>query len=185
VLWGQSFCGFGWKLKRNGAVFLRSVDSQLSDSVTDIAIKRLKNGKASGTDGILNEMIKSSASKLLPLLAKLFNSILSNGFFPSIWRVNMITPLHKKGDKNNPSNYRGIAISSHLSKLFCSVLHNRLNQYVQDNNTIPKEQIGYKAKTRTSDHIYTLKTIIDKYINKLPRKYLFCCFVDFKYKIYN
>jgi hypothetical protein len=71
----------------------------------------------------------------------------------------MITPLHKKGDKN---------------------LHNRLSQYVQDNNTIPKEQIGYKAKTRTSDHIYTLKTIIDKYINKLPRKYLFCCFVDFK-----
>lgn len=41
-------------------------------------------------------------------------------------------------------------------------------------------QIGYKKKSRTSDHILTLKALIDKFINKAPRQYLFACFVDFK-----
>jgi hypothetical protein len=167
-------------IKMNKDNVFNELSFMISPSEIIKAIKHLKNGKASGTGGILNEMNKSSAPKFLPLFVKLFNAILSNGFFPSIWRINMITPLHKKGAKDNPANYRGIAISSHLSKLFCGVLHNRLNKYAQDHDIIPKEQIGYKAKTRTSDHIYTLKTIIDKYINKLPRKYLFCCFVDFK-----
>ena len=47
-------------------------------------------------------------------------------------------------------------------------------------NLIPLNQIGYKKKTRTVDHILTLKHIIDKHIFRLPRKYLFVCFVDFK-----
>ena len=74
----------------------------------------------------------------------------------------------------------GIAVGNSLSKLFLSILHNRLAKFAATHNLIPKVQIGYKKGARTSDHILTLKTIIDKYINQLPRKYLFACFVDFK-----
>ena len=92
----------------------------------------------------------------------------------------MLTPVHKKGSSNCPDNYRGIAVSNHLCKLLCSILNNRLSEFTEENKCIPKNQIGFKPGSRTSDHILTLKTIIDKYINKLPRKYLFTCFVDFK-----
>ena len=43
---------------------------------------------------------------------------------------------------------------------------------------IPSNQLGYQKGCRTSDHILTLKNIIDKYI--LKGKQLFSCFVDFK-----
>ena len=125
-------------------------------------------------------MLKAGIATLTPLLNKLFNQILGSGHYPDSWRINTLTPLHKKGSTQITTNYRGIAVGSNLAKLFCSILHSRLSKFAEEKNLIPSVQIGYKKKTRTIDHILTIKNIIDKYIFKLPRKYLFSCFVDFK-----
>jgi hypothetical protein len=37
---------------------------------------------------------------------------------------------------------------------------------------IRNEQIGFKAGCRTSDHIFKLKTIIDKYLNKSKKQFM-------------
>lgn len=73
-----------------------------------------------------------------------------------------------------------VAVGSNLSKLFCTILHQRLLNFSNQHNLIPQNQIGYKKQARTTDHILTLKCIIDKYIFSTNRKYLFSCFVDFK-----
>jgi len=144
------------------------------------AVQKLSYKKACGIDGILNEMLKSGCTILVPLLNKLFNRILTSGIFPNSWRTNTLT--HKKGEKLNPDNYRGIAVGSNLCKLFCSVLHNRINLFADSNAVIPACQIGYKKKSRTSDHILTLKNLIDKYLRKAKNKcsHLYTCFIDFK-----
>jgi len=141
------------------------------------AICKLKNNKSPGLDGIRNEMLKSSKDVLIPLLVKLFNSIFLSGQFPNSWRLSTLTVIHKKGDKGNPKNYRGIAVSSNLCKLFCLILHNRLTDFCESKNIIPNEQIGFRRGARTQDHILVLKHIIDKFISK--SKKLFVCFVDF------
>lgn len=74
-------------------------------------------------------MLKAGHHVFLPALEKLFN-ILTEESFPVVWKHSTITPLHKSGDANLPDNYRGIAVTSNLSKLFCSVLHNRLVQHI-------------------------------------------------------
>jgi hypothetical protein len=53
-------------------------------SVTEIAsaISKLTNDKASGSDSILNEMLKAGQSQLIPIQHKAFNIILSLGDFP-------------------------------------------------------------------------------------------------------
>jgi hypothetical protein len=144
------------------------------------AISKLKNGKASGSDSILNEMLKAGQSQLIPILHKVFNLILSAGEFPEAWRLNILTPIHKKGDTFVPSNYRGIAVGSNLCKLFCSILHERLVNFVKTRDIIPKGQIGYQKGCSTADHILTLKAIVEKYVNKASKAHLFCCFVDFR-----
>jgi hypothetical protein len=70
-----------------------------------------------------------------------------------------------------------IAITSCLSKLFNSILNARLEKYILKNELIRNEQIGFKAGYRTSDHIFKLKTIIDKYLNKSKKVY--ACFYEF------
>ena len=111
-------------------------------------------------------MLKYGNFVLQPCLVKVFNIILSSGIYPAEWVQGLIFPIYKTGDPLNPSNYRGIAITSCLSKLFNSILNARLEKYILKNELIRNEQIGFKAGCRTSDHIFKLKTIIDKYLNK-------------------
>jgi hypothetical protein len=142
-------------------------------------IKNLKNNKASGNDMILNEMLIHGQSVLLPALAKLFNLILNSKRFPTKWNFSAITPLHKKGSIYDPDNYRGISITSCLGKCFTSVLSNRLVEFIKENNLITDHQAAFKKKSRTSDHIFTLKSIINKQCIKNKGK-LYTCFVDFR-----
>ena len=142
-------------------------------------IRKLKLGKASSQDGIINEMIKCSSAPALNKLLEIFNRILSTGNYPTAWRINLLTPLHKKGDQNIPGNYCGLAVRSCFSKLFLSILRSRLEKFSEVNKLIPDSQIGFKKGARTSDHIFTLSTLITKYISKKGGK-LYTCFVDFK-----
>ena len=50
---------------------------------------------------------------------------------PQNWCDGLIIPIFKTGSKTDPSNYRGICISSCLGKLFCSILNQRLLEHVQ------------------------------------------------------
>jgi hypothetical protein len=71
---------------------------------------------------VRNEMLKYGNFVLQPCLVKLFNIILSSGIYPTELVQGLIFPIYKTGDPLNPSNYRGIVITSCLSKLFNSIL---------------------------------------------------------------
>ena len=132
------------------------------------AVKYLKNKKAQGADSISNEMIKASFPFLKNAFLKLFNVVLKTNFYPSVWGIGHIVPIFKSGTVSDPSNYRGITISSCLGKLFSIILNNRLISFLDLNNLKRTEQIGFSKGCRTADHIFTLKTIIDSY--KLKKK---------------
>ena len=167
-------------LTENRDKVFNELDFTISMKEVQDALFAMKSNKAAGVDGLLNEMLKAGSSVLLPYLHKLFNAIFSSGNYPNSWRTNTLSPLHKKGDTHTPGNYRGIAVSTCISKLFLSILQKRLCTYSYDNNLIPDCQLGYKKKVSTADHILTLKNLIDKYILRASRSYLFACFVDFK-----
>ena len=96
----------------------------------------------------------------------------------SKWHVSMISPIHKKGSKMNPDNYRGIFLLSCFSKIFTVILDNRLLKLVEDNKILSKAQLGFLPGNRTSDALLTLHNLIDYYCKK-NKKFLFGCFVDF------
>ena len=95
-------------------------------------------------------MIKSSLNELMPVYLKLFNTVLDLGAMPQMWCDGLITPTFKCGTKSDPSNYRGICISSCIGKLFCSVLNQRLLKHVDLNNILHKSQIGFLTNTKNS-----------------------------------
>ena len=110
-----------------------------------------------------NKMIKCGFTILAPLLVKTFNLVLSAGHFPSEWAKGRIVSLHKKGDVLDPSNYRGITISSCVGKLFNSILNNRLSNFLNVNEILCDEQIGFRKGQRPADHMLIVKSLIEKY----------------------
>ena len=65
-----------------------------------------------------------------------------------------------------------------VSKLFSSILVNRISLWAEDNSIICEEQFGFRKGRRTTDAVFVLNSLIQKHI--LKRKKLPCCFVDLK-----
>ena len=113
----------------------------------------------------------------------LFNTVLETGIIPTDWTIGIIKPLYKnKGDINYVNNYRGITLLSCLGKLFTSVLNTRLYSYLTTENIIGSEQVGFRPKHSTLDHIFALQILANFYIN--DKKQLFCAFVDYSKAFY-
>lgn len=53
---------------------------------------------------------------------------------PAAWNHLTITSLHKKGDKLDPRNYRGISIMSVLPKLYATIIRARLEATSEELN---------------------------------------------------
>ena len=89
-----------------------------------------------------------------------------------------MVPIHKKGDKSDPGNYRGITLMSCLGKLFIAILNNRLIIYATENNILSISQLGFVAGNRCSDAHIIINNIVRKYCHKKGEK-IYSCFVDF------
>ena len=83
--------------------------------------------------------------------------------------------LYKNGDPKNCNDYRGIAISSCLEKIFTSILQMRLLDFIEDTNQIFGNQAAFRPGRSTVDHLFVIKSIVNKYIKSL-KKSLYCCF---------
>ena len=155
------------------------LDYTISSSEICKAIQGLKSNKASGFDIIINEMLKTGQQQLHGPLLKLFNTVFSSGIYPAQWSQGYINPIYKKGSRDDPSNYRGITINSCVGKLFTKILNMRLENFLYENKIIHDEQIGFTKDKRTTDHMFVLKTLVEKHTTK-GSKPLYTCFVDFK-----
>ena len=141
-----------------------------------LTIKSLKSGKASSTDMVSNEILKSLDTKHVEFLTNLFNSCLDHSIYP--WNESIISPLHKKGDVSDPDNYRAIAVSSVIGKVFSTILLDRLKLFKKENCPDHPNQLGFTKGAQTYDHILTMQTIASKY--KKMHKPVYAVFVDFK-----
>ena len=116
------------------------------ESEVSSSILKLANKKAPGADGIINEMLKAGLQHFVKPIAYIFNMIFTQGNYPIKWTEGIISAIFKNGDPSNPENYRGITLCSNLSKLFSSILNNRLVKFLQEHNLSSVEQIGFKKK---------------------------------------
>ena len=67
------------------------------------------------------------------MLLMLFNLVWDNECAPSCWREGLIGSLFKKGDREDPSNYRGITLFNVVGKLYSRVNNNLLLKHIQLN----------------------------------------------------
>lgn len=112
-------------------------------------------------------------------LQNLFNRILDYEHIPISWSQSKITCIYKKGEKNDPNNYRGIALLNTLTKIFTQLLNNRIMNWAEKESIIPEQQAGFRKGRGCIDQIFTLNSLIQIQLKYKEQK-LYTCFVDFK-----
>ena len=88
-------------------------------------------------------MLKVGKDTLVKPIHILFNKILSSGEYPKNWDTSIITPIFKGGYSSDINNFRGIAVSSCISKLFTKVLNNRICDFCNENSVFSTNQYGF------------------------------------------
>ncbi|KAL4113049.1 hypothetical protein QTP88_016750 [Uroleucon formosanum] len=134
--------------------------TQTQMSTLAMAVSKLKNNKAPGSDEITAEMLKRSGDKGVKILWKLCNEVWTTGAWPEDWVESIFIPLHKKGSTEECSNYRTISLISHASKVLLNVIHARLRYYVD--SQIPPEQAGFVKGRGTREQILNIRQLIEK-----------------------
>ena len=127
------------------------LDGQFSLYEVECAIKHLKSGKATGPYYIRNEYITYEKQNLKHVLRELFNVIYETGAYPDQWSTGAIVPIYKKGDTNDPANYRGITLTCAMSKLFTFMLNKRIHEWAEQSDLFSQAQFAYKTGYSTTD----------------------------------
>lgn len=83
-----------------------------------------------------------------------------SGTIPDSWNNVILSMLHKKGNINDPNNYRGIALVNCKIKVFTQIIHDRLMAWAVKNNKILKEQAGFLKSQGCQDNVFTLSAAI-------------------------
>ena len=118
------------------------------------AMKAMANAKAVGPDGLPAELLKLRLQQdrtILRELHRLTILIWRQGKVPQQWKYAVITVLHKKGDKTECGNYRGISLVSHAGKVLLKVVARRLSAYCRRRDC-------YRRSIANFDRIAQLRT---------------------------
>lgn len=122
------------------------------------AAKRLPSGKATGPDGIPNEVLAKVALLRPQVLLSAFNSCLAHSTFPPRWKESRLVLLHKGPGKpvSEPSSYRPLCMLDSSGKLLERLILTRLDEHLDSTGLRSPNQYGFRRGWSTEDAIERL-----------------------------
>ena len=133
------------------------VDHLITETEVAKAIDHLKSGKADGSKGLISDHLKYAPKRMHLLIAILLNTVTRHGHMPSELLLSTICSIPKdaRGNICDMENYRGIALSSCLSKIHDIII---LNKYSAQLCT-SEMQFAFKGHHSTSMCTLVLKEV--------------------------
>ena len=121
-------------------------------------LNKLKTKKASQKTDIPIKIVKENVEIISHFLYHSFNNSLSCSTFPTGMKYGDVTPIHKKDDKTDKTNYHPISILPNLSKVYERLMYNQISPYFD--SVFSKFQCGFR-KGFNAQHC--LLTMVEKW----------------------
>ena len=115
----------------------------------EIACGELSARSAAGGDNVPASILKSCRMTLSTPLLTIWRKSFDTGRIPPGLLEAVICPLHKGGSRSIPKNFRPVALTSHIIKVFERVIRRALVRYLEDNGYMAPGQHGFRALRST------------------------------------
>jgi hypothetical protein len=140
-------------------------------------LKKANHKSSPGPDGVTYGVLHHLPCTHL-VLATLFSHVLRSGVPPKSWSASFIKLIHKAGSKDDPSNFRPIALSNCVGKTFHLILSKRTTKFVLDNKLVDvaTQKAFLPGISGCTEHTMTLSEIIRQ--TKLLKRTLHVTFFD-------
>ncbi len=154
-----------------------ALECPITEQELSVHIKKLKRGKAVGHDQLPAEVLRMASSGLRRALVVVFNRLLELTVWPTEWWYGLIVPIAKPGaDRSNPNDYRGITVLPVLSKLFESVINERIAAFLERTSALSDLQGGFRSDRSTLDQLFLLNEAIGQ--SREQGRPLYLAFLD-------
>ncbi|KAK4816200.1 hypothetical protein QYF61_012665 [Mycteria americana] len=100
--------------------------------------------KSMGPDEIHPRVLKELADVLTKPLSIIYQQSWLTGEVPADWRLANVTPIFKKGWKEDPGNYRPVSLISVPGKLMEQIILSAITRQVENNQEIKPSQNGFR-----------------------------------------
>ena len=136
-------------------LYLELSDFNFSHEDIERACSELKGTAAPGPDGVPALLLKTCRKELSKPLYVFWRSSLDSGTIPEELLLVLISPIHKGGSRAVPKNYRPVALTSHLIKVFERVMRRVLVDHIERQGLLPDGQHGSRALRSTLTQLLT------------------------------
>ena len=136
----QSIISINKKMREKGLPKFSFHLVTLDETFKEVAL--LSDKKASQASDIPVKIIKENRDLIAYFILHNFNNALSCSEYPASLKYADITPIFKKDDKTDQTNYRPISILSNLSKICERFMQNQMYPYL--NQIFSKYQCGFR-----------------------------------------
>lgn len=109
----------------------------------------MKNFTSRDIHNLNVDLIKKHLSSLLDSITYLVNLSIQTNTFPQSWKIAVITPIYKSGDKDQACNYRPISILPVVSKVLEKIVAEQLIEHLENNQLLHPQQFGFRQKHST------------------------------------
>ncbi|KAK4822322.1 hypothetical protein QYF61_013021 [Mycteria americana] len=110
--------------------------------VSDL-LHHLDTHRSMGPDGIHPRVLREVVEVLTKPLSIIYQQSWLTGEVPVDWRSANVTPIYKKGQKDDPGNYRPVSPTSVPGKVVEQITLSAIRWHVQDNQVIRPHQHGF------------------------------------------
>ena len=138
----------------------QKIENQNKVSFEPVALSDVKEindinpNKSSSKDSIPPKMLKISSEATANILQKLLDDSLETGTFPDSLKLADMTPVFKKKDPLNKTNYRPVRVLPIVSKLFEKIMQKRINAFIS--NYLSPYLCGYRKGYNTQQALLAL-----------------------------
>ena len=113
----------------------------------DVVLSKLKTmnvNKSCGPDNMHPMVLRMTAIASCIPLELIFNMSIRAGEIPNDWRTANVTPIHKKGDRTEPCNYRPVSLTSQVCKLLEAIIRKSIVEHLERNGILSDKQHGFR-----------------------------------------
>ena len=167
----------------------KCLNNPISEEEVLDGLQRLHNGRAKGQQGLPSELLRyaklipeegkpAPVNVLAPVLTAVLNAAFQSGSIPPDINGGLVTPVFKKGDPLDTGNYRPIAVTEPIMRLYAGILNARVVSFTENNDLRAHTQTGFRPGLATQHNLFALQHMIDEAQGN--GKQLYTCFLDLK-----
>ena len=121
-------------------------DISIAAEGIDKLLVGLNPHKAAGPDKFKPIVLQTLHKELAPILQLIFQRSLDTGKLPDIWKEANVSPIFKKVEKSDPSNYRPISLTCVLCKVLEHIVASSVAKHFTELDILYDLQHGFREK---------------------------------------